>query len=148
MAYEKKARQEDTAAETRPVMSQAPGVERVVAPQVTSARGGAPKLNKNQLSYRWKGTGAQAGGRMPVPSTMSLPQTLDELKPFTEDIKKRLDVRASAATPAQLSRSRFWRMYKQYPEAAAALVARRVWTDQMVGGGNVADWMNFLEGNK
>jgi len=36
-------------------------------------------------------------------------------------------------------------MYRDMPEAAAALVARRIWTNQMVASGNVADWMKWLE---
>jgi len=148
MAYPKRVRQEDTASDTRAFAPTAPSTERVVAPQVTGARGGAPTINKNSLQYRWQGAAARTGssGRLPVPSTMTLPQAQEQLKDLTGQIKATMDTRFQTMPAQMRERSRFWRMYQQYPEAAATLVARRLWTDQIVGKGNVADWMTFLEG--
>jgi len=148
MAYPKRIRQEDTNADSRTTAPIGPSTERVVAPQVVGARGGAPTVNKNSLQYRWRGaaTRTSSPGRLPVPSTMTLPQAQEQLKDLTGQIKATMDARFQALPAQMRERSRFWRMYQQYPEAAATLVARRLWTDQVAGSGNVADWMTFLEG--
>jgi hypothetical protein len=147
MSYPSKPRAEDFNADSRSTAPASPSTARVVAPQVTGARGGAPQV-KNSLGYMWKGQGATASGHLPVPSTMPLAQAQTELAQFSQRIKANMDARVQGAPADQLARSRFWRMYQQYPEQAATLVARRIWTDQMVGKGNVADWMGFIGGNK
>lgn len=148
MPYPTRPKAEDSNADTRRTAPKAPSVARVTAPQVTGSRGGAPTINKNSLQYRWKGAAAQTGaaGRLPTPSSMPLQQANQELQAFSQRIKANLDAKVAAIPQDQRARSRFWRMYQQYPEQAATLVARRVWTDQMVGGGNVADWMKFIGG--
>jgi hypothetical protein len=148
MPYPKSPKGEDYNADSRATAPTAPGTARVVAPQVTGARGGAPQVNKNSLGYMWKGQQTTAGGRLPVPSTMPLAQAQTELATFAQRTKANLDARMASLPPAQVARSRFWRVYQQYPEQMATLSARRVWTDQMVGRGNVADWMNFIGGGK
>lgn len=147
MPYPSRARQEDTNAESRSTAPAAPSTARMVSPQMPSTRGGAPKV-KNSLAYRWRGAAdaGGSGGRIPTPAAMTLPQAQQELKDFSQRIRASLEARAKAASPGQMAQSRFWRMYQQYPEQAATLVARRIWTDQMVGKGSVADWMTFIEG--
>jgi hypothetical protein len=148
MAYPSKPKAEDFNADTRVVAPTSPSTARVVAPQVPNPRGGAPQINKNSLGHLWRGQGATAAGHLPVPSTMPLSQAQQELASLSQNIKANLDTKVAITPQDQLARSRFWRMYQQYPEQAAILVARRIWTDQMVGRGNVADWMQFLEGKK
>lgn len=148
MAYPKRNPKQDLAPEERSVVPPVPGIERSMAPPVVRPSGGAPQLNKNSLAYRWQGAAQTSGaaGRLPVPSTMTLPDAANTLKQLSNQVKMSLDARAQGLAQQDLARSRFWRMYQQYPEQAATLVARRLWTDQMVGKGNVADWMRFLEG--
>lgn len=122
----------------------APTTARVVAPQVSGVGGGAPRV-KSQRSYFEGATGrSDYQVRTPVPPAMSLPEAQKQLQTLSAAVKDAFDARKAALPENERQSSRFWRMYEQYAEQAATLVARRIWTDQMARTGNVADWMSWL----
>jgi hypothetical protein len=185
--YPKKAKGENTNADSMATAPSAPQVGTVAAPQVTGARGGAPRIAKtavdanNDLRYAWKATGshdamynrtfqrnqlgsdpgavgtslrqywagAAAGttqAALPTPAGMTLEESQKYLADLTSSIKGAYDEKFKALTNEEKVNSRFWRAYQDYPEGMAAMVARRVWTNQMVGQGPVADWLQWLKG--
>ena len=81
---------------------------------------------------------------LPTPSSLTLEQAQQYLKTLADNMKSVLDTKFKTLTAEQQA-SRFWQMYQQYPNEAAVLVARRVWTNQMTGTGPVADWLQWLE---
>jgi len=107
--------------------------------------GADPGVVAESLRKYWDGaSGAGDKTPLPVPSTIPLPQAQEYLKSLSTEMKARLDAKLQTLPPEALQRSHFWRMYQQYPEQAATLMARRLWTNQMVGKGPVADWMKWL----
>lgn len=198
MAYPKKAKGENTNADNMATAPGAPQVATVAAPQVTGARGGAPRIGReppaggdmrvsavkanNALRSAWDMTGsnsamydrtfqrtqlgadpgvvagslrdywagAAAGGGgstpLPTPSGMPLEDAQKYLADLSASMKKTMDERLKALPAGERDNSRFWRAYQQYPEQMATMVARRVWTGQLVGQGPVADWLKWLEG--
>jgi len=78
---------------------------------------------------------------------MTLPQTQQQVGQYVNELRTRFDTLAQ--NPEVVARNpRFFNMYKQMPEPMATFIARRSYTDQLLGSGPVADWMRFLEGNK
>ncbi len=145
MPYPTRPRQEDVNADSRSTAPVAPTVAAPAAPQAPSTRGGAPRLNS--LAHNWAGAskGGGPGYSLPTPSVMKLPDAQKQLGDLQAQVKAVFDERLKALSEQEAGGSRFWRMYRDMPEAAAALVARRIWTNQMVASGNVADWMKWLE---
>lgn len=153
MAYPKKSKQELGDYDTK--AAAAPSPERVVAPQVGGVRGGAPKLNTAPtpatLSQRPHFAGmaerTPSRTRSPVPPVMSLPEAQKSLKDLAARVKEVFDARLESLPESERG-SRFWRMYQDYGEHAATLIARRIHTDQIARTGSVADWMGWLDNGK
>lgn len=150
MAYPKQAKGEDPNAESRTVAPEAPKTERVVPAQVKKVRGGAPRLKQSVMPQRgtWQGKSAQMGsaGTLPTPPMMTLPQTQEQISNFVGETKARFDATLQRNPEVVARNPRFWRAYQEFPEGVATMLARRAYTDQILGAGNVADWMRFLEG--
>jgi hypothetical protein len=105
-----------------------------------------PGVIAGSLEQYWQG--AAAGGNrapMPTPAIMPLDQAATYLKTLAGAMKSKLDAQY-ANLPDEDRNSRFWRQYASMPEPMSALVARRVWTNQMTGTGPVADWLKWVKG--
>lgn len=149
MPYPKKPRQEDPNADSRIAAPATPTTERVIKPPtVAKATGGAPKVYPQRSN--WQGASASTGsaGRLPAPSPFSLPQTQQQAGPFISELKTRFDDILRNQPDVVARNPRFWRAYREMPEPMATHLARRSYTDQVLGAGPVADWMRFLEGKK
>ena len=109
--------------------------------------GADPSMVAGTLNQFWQGaaTGAPTVA-LPVPASMSLEDAQNYLGNLTKAIKTQLDAKLATIPADEANRSRFWRQYQAMPELMAALVARRQWTNQMVGTGPVADWLQWLKG--
>jgi hypothetical protein len=105
-----------------------------------------PGVVAGSLDRFWNGKGGGAQTPMPTPSAMTMEEAQKYLGDLATSIKAQFDARLKSLPQDVAQRSRFWQMYQQYPEQAATLIARRHWTNQMVGLGPVADWMSWLKG--
>ena len=149
MPYPKKPKKEDVNAETRVVAPSAPIAERTIKPPtVARATGGAPKVYPQRSNWQGASTGIGSAGKLPTPPPMTLPQTQQQVGPFVSELKTRFDDIVKNKPDVVARNPRFWRAYKEMPEPMATALARRSYSDQLLGSGPVADWMRFLEGNK
>jgi hypothetical protein len=108
--------------------------------------GADPGVVAGSMSQYWQGESAGNNQNpMPAPSSMPLPEAQKYLADLSKSMKAQLDAKFKSLSPEEASRSRFWNMYKQFPEGASLMAARRHWTNQMVGSGPVADWLQWLK---
>jgi hypothetical protein len=141
MPYPKRIPGENTNSEsmsTAPVRAQ---TQPVIAPRTPSATGGAPVVKKSMRPLWQSGTPG-----IPAPPAMTLAQSQTQLKSLTGQLRNRFDATLAQNPNVIAQNPRFWRAYQEFPDGVAAMMARRVHTDQIVGSGPVADYMKFLEG--
>ncbi len=148
MAYPKTTKLDNTSGDYGTAAATAPVAASVQPLPSTNINGGAPRLQRKSLSSNWAGAAASrsSGYSLPTPSPVPLRDMQTSLSGLQKQVKTAFDERIKQLGEQEVAGSRFWRMYKDMPDAAAALVARRIWTNQMVASGNVADWMKWVEG--
>ncbi len=152
MAYQRSPRDDNTNADNIAKPPDAPRAPSVTVPQVSGVRGGAPRLDRGTPRPPDTPKLRPTITSMPInpetstvtPTTMPLPDAQKYLSDLSASIKQVLDTRLAKAPPTTTNGSRFWSAYKDYPEQMALLMARRVWTNQIVSTGPVAQWMNYL----
>lgn len=109
--------------------------------------GADPGVVTQSLRRYWEGAKNDGGGDPLVsPPTMPLQQAQEYLGTLSREIKATFDERLKSLGSEEIANSRFWKGYQDYPEQMAALVARRLWTNKVMGSGPVADWLKWLGG--
>jgi len=104
-----------------------------------------PGVVAQSLRRFWsEGQNAASGRPMLSAPTLPLQEAQDYLKDLASNIRSALDEQAKQLGEQGVATSRFWSAYQRYPEAMSALVARRIWSGQMLGGGPVARWLEWL----
>jgi hypothetical protein len=148
MAYPKTAKLDNPSGDYGTEAAVAPVAAAVKPLPSLNPQGGAPTLQRKSLRSNWQGTAdvKQPGYSMPTRPAIPPKEVPTYLGDLQRQVKQVFDQRMKQMSEQDIVGSRFWRMYREMPDAAAAVFANRLWTNRLVAYGNVADWMKWNEG--